>query len=136
MSKKRRAQETLQRNKDKKFVKRILKPDGRKVDYGNGSYATHQMSAEIKGRPKFPMVDAYAFPTVVQRSPGLQVYDDPQKAMRDNVREGNAIRFNTIQEAVDFTRNYKTKEFTDSFKTREDTNKRLTKEMKRGKSSK
>jgi hypothetical protein len=55
--------------------------------------------------------DAYAFPMIVKTENGLRKFNDPREALNYNKKIGNVMKFNTIEEADMFTRNYKTPEF-------------------------
>lgn len=101
----------LQKNKDKPFVKRILKPDNKYVKV-KGMKATHLMAAEIDENG-----NAWAFPTLVKDKNGKLIkFNDAFEAMEYNKKKGNAIQFKSIKEAVQFTQNYKTKEFQEYYK--------------------
>jgi len=94
-------------NKDIPFVDRILSPQ----NYGviknqDNSISTHLMSAEYDENG-----DAYAFPMIVKTENGLRKFNDPREALNYNKKIGNVMKFNTIEEADMFTRNYKTPEF-------------------------
>ena len=101
----------LQENKDKPFVKRVLKPDNKYVEV-EGMKATHLMAAEIDENG-----NAWAFPTLVKDENGeLIKFDDSFEAMEYNKKKGNAIQFKSIEDAVKFTQDYKTKEFQEFYR--------------------
>jgi len=91
----------LYKHKDKNFVQRILKPDPKNVlDNGDGSFSTHSMAyGEADGK-------YFVYPTVVQTEQGLQRLDDRQ-AWEYSVKTGEAIPFDTAEEAEWFSQNYK-----------------------------
>jgi hypothetical protein len=91
----------LEQNKDKPFVKRILKPsDYPSLDLGEGRTASHLMTWAQVG-------DKYvAFPTVLQEGKKLKKYipDEAWSRVKDT---GNYIEFNTAEEADKFSKEYK-----------------------------
>lgn len=114
------AQIILERNQDKEFVQRILKPDPKmKIDNPDGSVSTHRMAAEIDPETG----KAYAFPTIVPDGHGGLMQLTNRAALLYNLYENNAIEFDSIDEAVQFSMNYKTKEFTDTYRKQGSENK-------------
>jgi hypothetical protein len=96
----------------KQFEKRLANPE----QFGffanpDGSVSTHLMRAEVDELGR-----AWAFPMIVQDGVGLRRFDDPQEAMMWNIQHGNAKPFNDIQEALDFSKNYKTDAFIEHYR--------------------
>lgn len=101
-------EEFLAQYENKRFVQRVLFPDGNYIRRENGAKATHQMAAEIDPHTG----QAYAFPMIVDKGTGeLYEYDDPFEALEYNLSTGNAIGFPDIDAAITFTRTYKPKSF-------------------------
>lgn len=100
----------LEQNRDRPFVRRILRPEtGGFIQNQDGSVSTHRMAAEVgeDGR-------VFAFPTILEGEDGrLREFEDPFEAMMYARRTGDAIEFDDIQSALSFTKNYKTNEFQD-----------------------
>ena len=97
----------LRNNESMPFVNRILNPGvGGVIRNEDGTISTHRMSAEIDDQGQ-----AWAFPTIVDGPEGLTEYQDPYQAMDYNIQNSNAIPFDTIDQAIDFSKNYKTPEF-------------------------
>ena len=82
---------------DPAFMKRanLSKDKAPVIENRNGSVSTHRMAAEkYKG-------EWYAFPTVVQQKDGkLKEYEDPFKALKANLKVGNAMRFGKDKDAA------------------------------------
>ena len=91
----------LDKNQDKSFVQRILKPDiFPRLDLGNGKYATHKMSwGETNGK-------YVVFPTVLFGNGNLKEYT-PDEAFGHAMNSGNYIEFDNPEEADWFSKNYK-----------------------------
>jgi hypothetical protein len=102
----------LRANQDMPFVDRILSPEGQPtMPMGEGSVATHLMAAEIDDSGQ-----SYAFPTVIKQPDGsLKQFTNPHEAMAINKREKNALPFLSIEDAIEFSENYKTPEFTEHY---------------------
>jgi hypothetical protein len=97
----------LGENKNIPFVDRILSPQNYGViENKDNTISTHLMSAEYDENG-----DAYAFPMIVKTENGLRKFNDPREALNYNKKIGNVMKFNTIEEADMFSRNYKTPEF-------------------------
>ena len=74
----------------------------------DGSISTHLMAAEINGDTG----RNYAFPMIVQKDDGtMHQFQDTGEAMRWNIANNNAREFDTIEDADQWSQNYKTKEF-------------------------
>lgn len=105
----RKMEELLRQNASIPFVDRILNPQKYGVlDNPDGSYSTHSMAAEFdeEGVP-------YAFPTVVPNEKGeLYRIDDPYEALARARKHGDVMRFDSIEEAINFSKNYKIPSFT------------------------
>ena len=102
----------LQDNADKPFVQRVLNPSKAPLKI-KGKKVTHAMSAEIDPEDGV----AYVFPTVVVDDEGnYKQFNDPFAALDYNKRRGNVIGFATMQEALKFSKNYKTQAFKDYYK--------------------
>lgn len=94
--------QTLEANKDKSFVQRILNPSQYPtLDMGNGSYATHRMAyTEADGR-------YFVHPTVLLEKDGSLKEYGSRKAW-DQVRQtGNFIEMPSEDDADWFTSRYK-----------------------------
>jgi|TARA_R100001530_G_scaffold3596_5_gene5300 hypothetical protein len=104
----------LRENASKPFVDRITNPQNYEViNNPDGSVSTHKMAAEIDENGQ-----AWAFPTIVQTPEGLNQFDNTWEAMKYNIENENAIRFNSIDEALDFSINYKNSEFKNYYKNK------------------
>ena len=101
MPERKKIRSILDKNKDKSFVQRILKPDNfPRLDLGNGNYATHKMSwGESDGKYR-------VFPTVLFGDGKLQQYE-PREAFGHAMNTGNFIEFDSAEEADWFSKNYK-----------------------------
>jgi len=89
------------------FEDRISNPQNYgAINNPDGSQSTHLMAAEIdeNGQP-------YAFPMIVQKDGGLHKFDDPYEAMEWNKAHNNAKAFANINDALHYSKNYKTPEF-------------------------
>lgn len=84
----------LEAHRNTPFVRRMLEPDAYPTIPGpDGTRASHQMAyGEVGGR-------FYAYPTLVLQGNELVRPEDP---FGEALRTGNAIEFNTEQEAADF----------------------------------
>jgi len=100
--------DVLSANKEKRFVQRLLSPEsGNSIPTQGGLLQTHLMRAEMDEDGR-----AWAFPMVIQLNNGEMVrYDDPWMALENAKRTGNAIPFDSIMEADQWSREYKTPEF-------------------------
>jgi hypothetical protein len=96
----------LLQNTDKNFVQRLLSPGVFPViNNDDGSYSTHLMSSH----------DNYVFPMITQNPSTGQlqnnlqlVYDNPwQKAFEIALKQNDAIRANSPEDADQVARNYK-----------------------------
>lgn len=98
----------LRANAGLPFVDRVLNPEGQPtLTMPGGAAATHLMAAEIDQAGQ-----SYAFPTVIKQPDGSLIQmSNPHEAMDVNKRSNNAIPFLSIEEAIDFSKNYKTPEF-------------------------
>lgn len=97
-----RLMDTLNANKDKSFVQRILQPSQYPtLDVGGGSYATHRMAwTEADGK-------YYVYPTVLLEQSG-QLKDYGPDAAWNHVRTtGNYIPFDNADDAEWFSTRYK-----------------------------
>lgn len=92
--------ETLNKNKEKSFVQRILNPSKYpSLPMGNGSYATHRMAwTEADGR-------YFVFPTVLLNDGRLSDYGD--KAWDAVKQTGQYIEFPSADDAEWFSSRYK-----------------------------
>lgn len=92
------------------FVDRIINPQDYPYpeDNKDGSISTHLLSVEVDEDGS-----AYVFPTKVYQDKGYKTYtnDERFKALDDAKSSGNTIKFDTIDEAVNFSKNYKTENF-------------------------
>lgn len=92
----------LGNNQDKEFVKRILNPEKYPVlKNPDGSESTHSMAWGQVGN-RF-----IVFPTVFQEGKKMKRYK-PDDAFKRALDSGEAIFFDTPEEAADFSKNYKT----------------------------
>lgn len=93
--------ETLNANRNRPFVKRILDPDKfPSLDLGKGKRATHLMSWGQVG-------DKYVvFPTVLYDGKQLTRMG-PDEAWRNVSKTDNFIEFSTAEEAERFSKEYK-----------------------------
>jgi len=97
----------LRKNQDKNFVQRILKPSGFPIIMNpNGSYSTHLMAAEtVEGKNGRLM--HIVFPTIIQSKTG-QLKQLPLKdAIRHAMTTKEYIQFPSLDDAIDFSINYK-----------------------------
>ncbi len=94
--------ETLNANKDKSFVQRILNPSQYPtLDLGNGNSATHRMAwTEAGGK-------YYVYPTVLLNDKGTLTDYGPDKAWDHVKQTGNVIEFPTADDADWFSTRYK-----------------------------
>ena len=92
----------LQDNRDKLFVKRILRTGNYKpLDLGNGQTASHLMAyGEADG--KF-----FVFPTVLMMGDGKLKQFSSDQAWKRVHTTGNVIQFDSEVEAAWFSKNYK-----------------------------
>ena len=92
-------EETLEKNKSKNFVRRVLDPYiYPNLPNDNGSTSTHSMaSGESDG--KF-----YAYPTVVQQNGRDLTRLEDDKAFDYAMSTGEFIQFDTDEEAKDFAK--------------------------------
>ena len=83
------------------FLERAKNPqDYPFIQNDDGSVSTHLMSAEIDEDGRI-----YAFPTIVPKPNGeLMKFDDRWKALDYNKKIGNLMEFDTIEEAVEFSK--------------------------------
>lgn len=93
----------LNKNKDRNFVKRLLKPEDYPVQRnGPGSYSSHLMSdsSDLEG--------GFAYPNITQDPKTKRlVRRDGADAAKYAKDSGELIRFDTPEEASDFARHYK-----------------------------
>ena len=92
----------LVENKNKSFIKRVLKPkDYPTLDNKDGTFSTHSMAwGEVDGK-------YVVFPTVLHTQ-DKKLKRFPFKEAWENVRKtGNFIEFDTSEEADYFSREYK-----------------------------
>ena len=79
------------------FMKRanLKAEDAPSIKNPDSSISTHRMAAEkYKG-------EWYAFPTIVQGKDGkLSEYEDPFKALKENLKTGNVMRFGKDKNAA------------------------------------
>jgi len=97
------------------FQDRIDNPQDHGVILNNdGSRSTHRMAAEYDADGK-----AWAFPMIVEQDTGsgpfLHEFDNPRDALDWNKANGNAIPFDTIEDADQYSRNYKTDAFNEYY---------------------
>jgi hypothetical protein len=94
----------LQKNQDKNFVQRIMKPDTSPVlmDWnGPGTWGTHAMaSGNVDGQ-------AIAYPTIVDLLDGKLTKLNTQDAVRHAIKTNEFIPFDSDEEALWFGKNYK-----------------------------
>ncbi|MEB3319817.1 MAG: hypothetical protein VKI63_02620 [Cyanobium sp.] len=90
----------LEQNSSKNFVQRILRPgDYPTLPLPDGSYATHLMEwAEADGK-------YYVYPRVMYD--GKKLHDYGSKAFEIAMQSGNAIEFDSPDEAEFFSQQYK-----------------------------
>ena len=90
----------LNRNSDKSFVQRILRPADYPTIPHEGGYATHRMAwGEANGK-------YYVYPTVLLQQDGtLKDYGDA--AWDHTQKSGNYIEFNNARDAEWFSKSYK-----------------------------
>jgi len=97
-------------NENVPFVDRIINPQDYPYPDENkdGSISTHLLSAEVDEDGS-----AYVFPTKVYQDKGYKTYTENERfqALEDAKAAGNAIKFDDIDKAVDFSKNYKTDAF-------------------------
>jgi hypothetical protein len=94
------------------FMDRINNPNNYDiVTNDDGSISTHRMSAEIDENGQ-----AWAFPMIVQTDEGLHEYDDPFEALDYNKQTNNAIPFDSIDEALEYSKTYKPEGFNNFYK--------------------
>ena len=84
------------------FMKRanLKAEDAPSIKNPDNSISTHRMAAEkYKG-------EWYAFPTIIQGKDGkLSEYEDPFKALKENLKTGNVMRFGKDKDAaIKFTK--------------------------------
>lgn len=93
--------QTLNDNKDKSFVQRILNPKAfPRLDLGDGSYATHRMAwGEANGK-------YYVYPTVLMGEDG-KLKDYGADAWSHVRQTGNMIEMPTADDAEWFSTRYK-----------------------------
>ena len=98
-----RVQAILEANKSKDFVKRILDPDNSpSMDLGKGFTGTHLMAtAESDGVH-------YAYPTIQRDADGNLTKLEPNEAFQQAMANDEAIAFDTAEEALWFSKRYKT----------------------------
>ena len=91
----------LQKNKNKSFVKRILRTDNyTPLDNGDGTTSTHSMAyGEADGK-------YYVYPTVMMTKEGLKRFSDDE-AWGAAHKKGNVIQFDDESQAEFFSKNYK-----------------------------
>lgn len=79
------------------FMKRanLKAEDAPSIKNPDNSISTHRMAAEkYKG-------EWYAFPTIIQGKDGkLSEYEDPFKALKENLKTGNVMRFGKDKDAA------------------------------------
>ena len=104
--------EALRSNQDKPFVRRILDP-GSAPDplMKDGFKDTHRMAAEVDEDGQW-----YAFPTVIEQDGQLVRYEDAYEALRANKKTGNLIPFDSKEQAIKFSQQYKTPKFLEYYK--------------------
>ena len=109
-------------NSNVPFVDRVLNPHNYPLPEENedGSISTHKLSAEIDEEG-----NTYVFPTKMytNKAPYRRKYvqyEDSYKALDRAKAEGNVIKFDTIDEAVEFTKNYKPQNFLSYYSNHED----------------
>ena len=92
----------LEANKDKDFVKRILDPDNSpSIDLGKGFTGTHLMATgEADGKH-------YAYPTIQRMPDGSLKKMEPNEAFQEAMANGEAIAFDTAEDALWFSKSYK-----------------------------
>jgi hypothetical protein len=92
----------LSDNQDKDFVQRIMNPDNSpSIDMGKGMKGTHMMAtAEADGVH-------YAYATIQRMEDGSLKRMDPQEAWQEAIANGEVIAFDTAEEALWFSKNYK-----------------------------
>ena len=113
MPNKEKVMRILNQHADKSFVKRILEyKEGESpvLNNADGSFSTHSMSANhsIDGK------HIYVYPTVVKGKNGKlkrlddeNYGDDGRPAMNNALKTGNYIEFNSLQDAIWFSKHYK-----------------------------
>jgi N12 class adenine-specific DNA methylase/DNA-directed RNA polymerase specialized sigma subunit len=90
----------LKTNNQKNFVKRILDPDRKELDLGDGQTGTHLMeNAEVDGR-------FISYPTIVEKN-GKLVQLSSEEAIKHAKRTGEFIEFDDPKDAEYFSKNYK-----------------------------
>lgn len=92
----------LQKNKNKSFVKRILRTDNYKpLDNGDGTTSTHSMAyGNADGK-------YYVYPTVMMTRDGSLKRFSDDEAWSAAHEKGNVIEFDDEAQAKFFSKNYK-----------------------------
>jgi len=92
----------LMANKDKPFVKRILDKDARgMLPNTDGGHSSHSMAySDDQGK-------YFVYPTVIKQPDGTMVRLSDEEAYHNARKNGNAIPFDSEQEADWFSKNYK-----------------------------
>jgi len=91
----------LEDYKDKNFVKRILDPKRDVIDNKDGSVGSHLMAADIvKGKN-------IAYPTIIENKKGELEKLSVEDAQKHAMKTGEFIEFKTLDEAIDWSINYK-----------------------------
>ena len=99
-----------------RFQDRIANPQNYGViNNPDGSISTHRMSAEIDENGQ-----AYAFPMIVQRDGELHQFEDPWEALEWNKANNNVQPFDSINEALEYSKTYKTPEFNEYYEKQRD----------------
>lgn len=95
-------QAILETHKSKDFVRRILDPENSpSIDLGKGYKGTHLMAtAEADGVH-------YAYPTIQRDLDGNLVKMEANEAFMQAMANGEAIAFDSAEEALWFSKNYK-----------------------------
>lgn len=96
-----RIKQILERNQDKSFVKRILRPGQYpSLDLGDGWEGTHLMAADtVKGHP-------IVYPTILWDGEKLTQFNR-EEALKQVLKTGNYITFDSLEEAIGFSKDYK-----------------------------
>jgi hypothetical protein len=100
-------QKILKANASVPWVQRVLNPEKYPMPEVSpeGEIMTHRMAAEIG-----PDGKSYAFPTVVLQG-GRYVELPLDQAMERALKTGDFIKTNTIERAIEITKNYKGEKF-------------------------
>ena len=83
--------------------RRAMNPAQPYIQNDDGSRSTHLMAAELDDEGR-----AWAFPMIVQKADGsLHQFKDPREALSYAKRAKQAMPFDSIEAAVEFSTNYK-----------------------------